>query len=674
MQPQKVPSVKDAAWPRGPIDRFLLARLEASGLTAVPEATKRVLIRRLSFDLTGLPPTPEEADAFDADSSPDAYERLVDRLLASPRFGERWGRHWLDLVRYGETRGHEFDPAIPNAWRYRDYVIRALNADVPYNAFVTENIAGDLIEHPRRDPATGGNESVLGTGFWFLGEESHSPVDVRQDETDRFDNRLDVMSKTFLGLTIACARCHDHKFDAISQRDYYALNGFLASSAYRQVRFAAQGRDETAAHDLKRLHDTSRADLLPLAARALRPAIDRLADDLIAARAAALGGSGSGERSPVAARWAAELLKAKEEPSHSLHGFAMIALDPSCTSSDAVRAKLNGLASATRSATELVPKQGTLIVDFATVGRLEQAQNGFAFGLEPVRTGDLRVEENGGSLRIGLFDRSAASCDPIWKHLKLDEGTQRDLGRLGTWDRSGQTLRTPEFRINSGTLWYLARGAGRAYACVNSHLLINGPLHGELLNEWSEGRKAWRWVRHDLMPYQDRRVHVEFSPSDRGWPTVAFVIDSAQEPAPVEGTDPVFNRPADGSAIDSIEALAERYQAAFVRALERLESGVYNCSAESRDDAAAADWLLTRRDLFGTESSLDWQAFDAELAHLADARREIAARIAAPAAVAPAMLDGNGLDENLLIRGSSKDTGPDRSSPVPRSNRRPSAD
>ncbi|MGD9644804.1 MAG: DUF1549 and DUF1553 domain-containing protein, partial [Pirellulales bacterium] len=228
------PAVEDEAWPRGAIDRFLLARLEAAGLAPAPEADRAALLRRVTFDLTGLPPTPEELERFLADTSPDAYERLVDRLLAAPQYGERWARHWLDLMRYAETHGHEFDFDIPNAWRYRDYVVRALNDDLPFNEFVVEHIAGDLVEHPRVND-DGTNESILATAWWFLGEAVHSPVDIRQDEADRMANQIDVLGKAFVGLTIACARCHDHKFDAISTRDYYALAGYLQSSRYQQA-------------------------------------------------------------------------------------------------------------------------------------------------------------------------------------------------------------------------------------------------------------------------------------------------------------------------------------------------------------------------------------------------------------------------------------------------------
>ncbi|WZO96659.1 PSD1 and planctomycete cytochrome C domain-containing protein [Isosphaeraceae bacterium EP7] len=229
------PRVADEAWPTGEIDRFLLSRLEAKGLKPAPDAGRVTLIRRTTFDLTGLPPTPAEVDAFMADMAPDAFAKVVDRLLDSPHYGERWARHWLDLVRFAETAGHEFDYDHLDAWRYRDYVIRAFNADVPYDRFVVEHLAGDLVPDPRRDPANGADESILATGFFLLGEGTHSPVDVREEQMRRVSDQVDVISKAFLGLTVACARCHDHKFDAISTRDYYALAGYLASSRHQHA-------------------------------------------------------------------------------------------------------------------------------------------------------------------------------------------------------------------------------------------------------------------------------------------------------------------------------------------------------------------------------------------------------------------------------------------------------
>ena len=244
-----LPEVERSDWILDPLDRFVLARIEQAQLDPADPASKTTWIRRVSFDLTGLPPTPEEIQNFLADDTADAHERVVDRLLDSPHFGERWARHWMDLVRYAETCGHEFDYPIPGAHQYRDYLIRAFNADVSYDQLVREHLAGDLLTSPRLHPDSGLNESIIGTGFWFLGEATHAPVDVKGDEAGRIDNQIDVMSKTFLGITLACARCHDHKFDAISTKDYYAISGFLQSSRRQEAlldphRRIAEGREQ----------------------------------------------------------------------------------------------------------------------------------------------------------------------------------------------------------------------------------------------------------------------------------------------------------------------------------------------------------------------------------------------------------------------------------------------
>lgn len=274
--------------PRASVDAYLDTRLEQAGLARSVGAQPAVLLRRLSFDLVGLPPTVAELDdyltAVERDGFEAAYTREVERLLASPHFGERWGRHWLDLVRYAETRGHEFDYGIANAWEYRDYVIRALDADVPYDEFLTEHLAGDLVEPQRRHPEQGFDESVLGTGFWFLGEQVHSPVDIRGDEVERQAGQVDVFSKTFLGLTVACARCHDHKFDAIPTEDYYALTGYLASTRYRQVRFESRGENTILARELAELRERQAPGLAAAVGRTLERELEGFGDLLLAAR------------------------------------------------------------------------------------------------------------------------------------------------------------------------------------------------------------------------------------------------------------------------------------------------------------------------------------------------------------------------------------------------------
>ncbi|HEV8291509.1 MAG TPA: DUF1549 domain-containing protein, partial [Tepidisphaeraceae bacterium] len=264
------PRVKSAAWCRSPIDHFVLAKLEQASLSPAPPADKRTLIRRATFDLIGLPPTPQEIDAFLADDSPDAFAKVVDRLLASPHYGERWGRHWLDLVRYAESCGHEFDFEMPLAYQYRDYIIRAFNLDLPYDQLIREQIAGDLLANPRRHPEKGFNESIIGTGFLYLGEAVHSPVDIREDEGSRIDNQVDVLAKTFQGLTVSCARCHDHKFDAISTKDYYALVGFMQSTRYQEAFIDPPERIGKYVGDLTAL----RAKADPLTAGAIDPLRD----------------------------------------------------------------------------------------------------------------------------------------------------------------------------------------------------------------------------------------------------------------------------------------------------------------------------------------------------------------------------------------------------------------
>jgi hypothetical protein len=220
------PAVADAAWPATDIDRFLLAALEARGLRPVGDADKATLARRVTFDLVGLPPTPEEVDAFVNDPSPTAYEALVDRLLASPAFGERWGRHWLDLARFAESitlRGMVFK----NAWRYRDYVIDAFNADLPYDRFLREQVAGDLLPAGTGDDRRG---ALVATNFLVLGNVNLEEQDKPQLVMDMVDEQLDTIGKVFLAQTIGCARCHDHKFDPIPTRDYYALAGILRNT------------------------------------------------------------------------------------------------------------------------------------------------------------------------------------------------------------------------------------------------------------------------------------------------------------------------------------------------------------------------------------------------------------------------------------------------------------
>lgn len=233
-----VPGVKQTGWVRNPIDAFVLAKLEAKGLTPAVPADRVALIRRATYDLTGLPPTPEQVDAFVNDTRPDAFEKLIDRLLDSPLYGEKWGRHWLDLVRFAETNGYERDGPKPFAWRYRDYVIRSLNADKPYDRFIQEQLAGD--EMPGYDP-----DAVIATGFYRLGLWDDEPVDPKQARYDEMDDWVTTTCQAFLGMTMNCARCHEHKKDPIPQADYYRFVAF-----FQDVRHFSNTRDPRSAANL----------------------------------------------------------------------------------------------------------------------------------------------------------------------------------------------------------------------------------------------------------------------------------------------------------------------------------------------------------------------------------------------------------------------------------------
>ncbi len=221
----KLPEVHDGSWPRTLVDNFILAKLEANGLAPAPAADRVEWIRRVYFDLIGLPPTPAQIDAFVSDAAPGAYERLVDRLLASPHYGERWAQHWLDVVRYAETEGFEYDRTLPGAWRYRDYVIRAFNSDKPYTCFLQEQLAGD-------ECGEDDHERLVAAGFHRLGavRRNAGNQEVAGSRNEVLTERTDIVGAAILGLTVGCARCHDHKFDPIPQKDYYRLQAYFAAT------------------------------------------------------------------------------------------------------------------------------------------------------------------------------------------------------------------------------------------------------------------------------------------------------------------------------------------------------------------------------------------------------------------------------------------------------------
>ncbi len=687
------PAVQNEAWVRSPIDRFILARLEAAGLQPAPEADRRTWLRRVTFALVGLPPTAGELHAFLDDASPEAYGRVVDRLLASPQFGERWARHWLDLVRYAESRGHEFDFTIPNAWQYRDYVIRALNADVPYDQFVMEHVAGDLLPQPRVHPELGFNESVLGTGFWFLGEEVHSPVDIRADEMDRTDNKLDCFSKTFLALTVGCARCHDHKFDPIATREYYALAGHVASAGYRQTAFEANLHNERVVQDLAALYAERGLALRTSLLEALQPTLSRLEPLLLAAAEVVRKGAGdlpgatqhgtpSGEQQggltdetdahaaeaaaarvakvaadsnlpqELLAAWVSELKGAARDAGHPLHLFALAV----ASADDAGRVDALDAGSQTRDAAgdfEL-PPGARIVIDYRHGTPAEWYQEGVAFGWGAREAGDIEVLLERGEPRLRVVSLGAAEAQPALGRLELKPGTEREPSRVH-WQQAGRTLKTPTLTLKTGRLFYLVRGGGFALAAVCGHRMLQGPLHGALTLEW-QAADGWRWIEHNLTGYVGQRVAVEFSPrpaaDDPGGIeplAIALVIESDQPPS-MPATASLLLDPGEVEQAVTLSALAREFQLFFARA---LSAEPHAADVQARRPRLLA-WLADRPVLWRALAGEAGGRLSALVSETATRQAEILGRLSTVSATAPALFEGSGVEEFLLVRGNPR--------------------
>jgi hypothetical protein len=599
-----VPTIVEPQRASSPIDRFLLATLDEQKLLRAPRADKLTLLRRVYFDLIGLPPKLEQIDEFLKDTSSDALAKVVDRLLASSAFGERWGRHWLDLVRYADSRGHEFDFPIPNAFHYRDYIIRALNSDLPYNQLILEHLAGDLLPAPRRHPTNRFNESILGTSFWFLGEEVHSPVDVRADQADRFDNRIDVFSKTFLGLTISCARCHDHKFDAISTKDYYALYGFLSSSNYRLVRFETLEDDKVLANELQ------------LARQKLRPEVRReVAEKLHGTKGDLLNRLG---KKPLA----------EDDP-----------LAPWVTLSKApAGAKFVELRNALLAKRKASGVTGIVIVDYAKPSAQDWLPDDVAFGLGPAKVGELQVLEN----QPRFVERPAAQFDSFWSPRTLKPGAENEPGSLGRIVRAGRTIRTPTFPVTSGKIYALVRGKGMSYASVGSHSMIAGPLHGRVIHNFAHDSR-FRWVVHDLSNvYRGLNAHMEFTAESDDF-AIAQVLQADSPPALPAFEEQRLLQMLGG--VKTVEELHAGYQRLIDAALAKLKSS--DGSKETLDS-------LDARVLNSISRTLDAAT---SIKNLRAAESALAAKMQLSSHLAPTMQDGSGVDERVFIRGSHKSLG-----------------
>ena len=487
------PAVAGGAWPATAVDRFLLARLEAAGLAPAPDADRAALIRRLSFDLRGLPPTPAEIARFLGDDSPAAYAGLVDRFLASPRFGERWARHWMDLVRYSESHGSEGDPDIPFAWRYRDYLIRALNSDVPYDQLVREHLAGDLLPDPRLDAGGRINESMLGPAHFRLVEHGFQPVDPWEDRVKWTDNQVDVASKAFLGLTVSCARCHDHKFDAISQQDYYALFGTLygARPTMRAIDAPAVLRTN------QEVLAARKAEIRGRLADAWGAAAERAGAGLLAGlqpETGDAGDAGGGEGPGAAEKAAGDAGRTADPTSGSVLAAwrALAAVDPAdfprawrdlrahWEAEIAERERFN--------AEHFEPLWDLGGPDYAlTVG------HGTGRTEAPSRPGEFAIERRGDRLLNGVYPGGA------YTHL------------LST--KHPGVIQTPRFRIDSDYLSFLVLGGGLSFV----QLIIENypvPRGGIYHLRYSPKTDEMTWAQWDTEFWKGFTAYVEFATQD----------------------------------------------------------------------------------------------------------------------------------------------------------------
>ncbi len=569
LRPGKLPQVKNRTWPKQPLDYYVLARLERAGLSPSRPAEPAVWLRRVTLELTGLPPTLKEQEQFLANPDEEAKARVVDRLLASPSFGQRWARHWLDLVRFAETMGHEFDYEIPGAWAYRDYVVRAFNADVPYDQFFLEHVAGDLLPRPRRHPRYGYNESILGTAFFFLHQGKHSPVDVRAEEADRMDNQLDVLGKTFFALTLSCARCHEHKFDPLTLEEYYALCGYLQSSRRHLFPLSDQRVRQRLAQKLRQLEQRRQRLLRQARVQTLRDVLPRQVQK---------------KASPARAKnLSPPSLQAPLPPGSVRPGYF-----------------------------ELRPGwQGWFVT-------------GEAFG-----------------------------PGPVWEPWLGEDGRPLELPRPVAHSglvslRLQGTLRSQTFTIEKPYLHVRLAGRGsRLRVVLAGFQLIRNPIYGHLKIEL--GHDQFRWYAIDLSKWPGQRAYLELVDHGNGYIALADAVWSdwpqLKQP-PLQQS----KRPPAPAAWELLSRWAEA--PGELSPEEGLQVARLLTVAESARGKATAPLTLSPE-------------VQAQLRKLDEEKRRLEAQLHyGPRVVV--MVDGNGVDEYVFIRGNHKARGPVQPRRLPR--------
>ncbi|GAB4150307.1 MAG: hypothetical protein Tsb009_25080 [Planctomycetaceae bacterium] len=645
IQRHKLPTVKNTRWAESPIDRFILAKLEAKQLSPAPPASRPALIRRAYFDLIGLPPSPKEVAAFVNDPAPtrEAFAKVVDRLLKSPHFGERWARHWLDLVRYAESLGHEFDYPLRHAYQYRDYVIRAFNADVPYNQFVTEHIAGDLLEKPRRHPTLGYNESIIGTGFWFLGEDKHAPVDVKAEEATKIDNQLDVFSKAFLGLAVGCARCHDHKFDPITAADYYALSGFLQSSRRHEALLDPNGiiHQKTAA--LQQLQQQGNT----LVRNSLGQNPKQFARDVLtslnAAREVLRTKSASNAKmlKRIAAKYRMDVARLQkivaalssrelDRVDHPLWAWKQLAIS-SPRDFQPRRTQLANTVQQAAARHKKTSEQSEPFVDFQGKDFSGWFVSGFAFGTGATQPGQWDSSQNSAKLAIPGIADSGLLAEPL-----------------------AGVLRSPTYLHSHDEILYRVKGRGRIRLIIDGYTMdeFNALLfRGCTINFDTKGK--WQWIRQsgDVPRYQGHRVYIEVidqGPGSVALDEVRFV--NRGKPNPDIKPHALSESLVSDQNLKSVAAVNIQISKALESALKSVHvSGTEGANTISSDQIRLVN--------FAVQAGLIVPSHEKQLADLAQKMKQARVGIPQPMRVI-AITDGTPEDEYVFIRGNHKTRGP----------------
>ncbi len=529
-----VPDVKQTNWSRSPVDRFLLSAMEQQGYAPAAPADRHNWLRRVTFDLTGLPPTLEEIEAFIADESDEAYEKVVDRLLASPRYGEHWARHWMDLVRYGETKAHEADYSIPFVWRYRDYLIRAINVDVPFNQFAREAIAGDQLKNPRLNPEDGSNESAQGPGFFQLTDGHHGPPDIHSEEARVFDGMIDTTGKAFMGLTMTCARCHDHKFDAVSTKDYYAFYGLLASSRLDYPNVASPELLKTKRAELK----DQQAVVKREAIAAVRAKIDAFDASALATIEQAADNQ-SGEENKTKDKYA--------DNRHPLYPLASL-LRAETTTDVASRW------------TELATDAGTPAASFENLGGLNEQSfgdwltSGTGFENAPRKPGEFVIGRSGDTLLHTFVGGSAAA------------------GQLSS--RYDGSIKSPLFTVTDRLSVRVKGSRGRVRLYIQHYDIVGqGPTTSK--TDMGVDKDEWHWIHFDTRFWTGATAYVEVLQNGQ---EMRFVANQQHRPVHKDDSYVAVDRIVVGSG----HAYPPRYNGKYAAAW-----GIEASSTPPADQAAA---------------------------------------------------------------------------------------